>query len=355
MNSGPRHPPSAGPTGLVAVVLAITTLPLVACRSDLPAAGAAPVAAAEPAVVVGGITEGEVADHVAFLASDRLAGRATPSPGLETAARYVAAEFAATGLEPAPGRELLQWYALTGGGAANRAPNAVGVLRGADPDLRDTFVVFTAHMDHVGIGAPDASGDSIYNGADDDASGTAALIEIAEAFAALPERPARSVAFVAVSGEELGLLGSQAFIADGGIAVDRIVADVNIDMIGRNSPDSVVAIGMAYSDLGARLARIVGIRPELGLAVADDPWPEERFFFRSDHYNFAAAGIPALFLFAGVHEDYHRPSDQAERIDARKIARIASAAFLLGLEVANDHEPPAWTAAGRSAVRPPSR
>jgi Zn-dependent M28 family amino/carboxypeptidase len=134
-----------------------------------------------------------------------------------------------------------------------------------------------------------------------------------------------------------------------------MVADVNMDMIGRNAPDTVVAIGMPYSDLGDRIERVVREHPALGLTVAEDPWPDERFFFRSDHYNFAIAGVPAIFLFAGVHPDYHRPSDEADRTDAGKIARVGTAAFLLGLGIAGDPDAPRWTAAGRKAVRPASR
>jgi len=304
----------------------------------------------------GGLDSAAVARHVAYLADDRLAGRATPSEGLELAARYVADRFAVAGLEPAPGADsLIQRYTFQGPAGPALAPNVVAVLRGGDPVLRDTWVVFSAHMDHVGTGPPDASGDTIYNGADDDASGTAAVLEIARAFAALPERPDRSIAFVVVSGEELGLFGSQAFMRAGGILASAMVADVNIDMVGRNAPDSVVAIGMPYSDLGDRIERVARENPGLGLTVVADPWPEERFFFRSDHYNFAIAGVPAIFLFAGVHPDYHRPSDEAVRIDAGKIARVGTAAFLLGLGVARDPEPPRWTAEGRKTVHPASR
>lgn len=299
----------------------------------------------------GGISSADVTERIGILAHDSLAGRATPSPGLESAARYIAGEFEAWGLEPAPGHDAyVQWYDFEGTEGPARAPNVVAVLRGADPELRKTWIVYTAHMDHVGFGPPDMHGDSIYNGADDDASGTAALMEIAEAFAGLDEPPARSIAFVAVSGEELGLLGSIAFVAGGGIPASDMVANINIDMIGRNAPDTLVAIGMAYSDLGPRLQAVAVDNPELGLVVAPDPWPAEQFFFRSDHYTFANAGVPAIFLFAGVHEDYHRPSDHAERIDAPKVARIATAAWLLGLEIGSRPEPPEWTADGRAAM-----
>lgn len=233
-----------------------------------------------------------------------------------------------------------------------RAPNVVALLPGSDPVLRDTYVVFSAHMDHVGIGAPDASGDSIYNGADDDASGTAALLEVAEAFAALEERPARSLIFLAVSGEEKGLLGSRAFANDPPVPIGSIVANINMDMISRNAPDSVVAIGLEYSSLGPLAQEVARTyADDVRLTVAPDLWPEERLFFRSDHFNFAAKEIPAIFFFAGLHEDYHRPSDHVEKIDADKAARIARLVFYLGHRIATDPEPPQWTEQGLAEVR----
>jgi Zn-dependent M28 family amino/carboxypeptidase len=267
-------------------------------------------------------------------------------------ARYVAREFEAFGLEPAFESGYIQTYST---GAAAAAPNVAAVLRGSDPTLRDTYVVFSAHMDHVGTGPADATGDTIYNGADDDASGTAAVIEIAEAFSRLDPAPARSVIFLTVSGEEGGLWGSQAFVEDGGIPARSMAANVNIDMIGRNASDSVVAIGLRYSDMGERIRGLAVAHPDLGLTVVDDLWPDERFFFRSDHYNFASAGVPAIFLFAGTHEDYHMPSDEVDLIDADKIARIARLAFRLGLDIASDPVEPQWTREGLLEVRPPNR
>ncbi|NIP61092.1 MAG: M28 family peptidase, partial [Gemmatimonadetes bacterium] len=182
-------------------------------------------------------------------------------------------------------------------------PNVVAMLRGSDPALRDEYVVVTAHFDHVGVGAPDETGDSIYNGADDDASGTAAVVEIAEAFAALPEAPARSVIFLAVSGEEKGLLGSMAYAEDPPVIdIDDVVANVNMDMVGRNAPDTVIAIGQEYSSLERVLAGITADHPDLGLNVILDPVPEENFFFRSDQLAFIQQGIPAVFFTTHEHE-----------------------------------------------------
>lgn len=230
-------------------------------------------------------------------------------------------------------------------------PNVVAVLRGSDPELRNTYVVLSAHMDHIGITQPDARGDSINNGADDDASGTSAVMEVAEAFASSPTRPARSILFLNVSGEEKGLLGSGYFSNRPTVPLASIVADINIDMIGRNSPDTVVAIGQDYTSLGPLTQQIARAHPELGLTVARDIWPQERFFFRSDHYNFAKKDIPAIFFFSGVHEDYHRPSDEVARIDTDKAARIARLAYYLAREIANRREAPRWTEQGLREVR----
>ena len=231
------------------------------------------------------------------------------------------------------------------------APNVVAVLRGSDPELADTYVVFSAHMDHVGVGSPNAAGDSIYNGADDDASGTAALVEMAEAFSVLDEAPRRSLVFLNVSGEEKGLLGSRWFTEHPTVPVDRIVANVNMDMIARNAPDSVVVIGQEYSSLGPHVQSVAADHPDLGLSVSDDPWPEERFFFRSDHFNFARLEIPALFFFAGVHEDYHQPSDELSKLDLDKAARVARLAFWTAYAIADSPAAPTWTEQGIMEVR----
>ncbi len=233
----------------------------------------------------------------------------------------------------------------------HRPPNVAGILRGNDPALRDTYVVLSAHMDHVGVGRPDASGDSIYNGADDDASGTSAVLEIAEAMAASPQRPARSVLFLLVSGEEKGLLGSRYYSEYPTVPAKSIVANVNIDMIARNAPDTVVVIGQEYSSLGPLMHELVRAHPELGLTASKDLWPQERFFFRSDHFNFARLEIPAIFFFSGTHEDYHRPSDEVEKIDADKAARIARLAYYLTREIATRREPPQWTPEGLREIR----
>jgi hypothetical protein len=296
------------------------------------------------------ITEEGIRDKVFLLAHDSMRGRWTPSPELEQAARWAQARFRELGLRPGgDGGSHLQWYALPEGAGGQggmvdpaRAPNVVAILPGGDRNLRREYVVFSAHMDHVGVGRPDLRGDSIYNGADDNASGTAGLMAIAAAFASLPEPPRRSIAFVLVSGEERGLWGSRHFVDRGRIPPERMVANLNLDMIGRNWPDTIVAVGEEHSDMGTLVRDLATRHPELGLTVIPDPWPGQRFFFRSDHHSFARRGVPAIFMFSGTHEDYHRPGDRPESVDAEKAARVARLAFLAGLEIAQRSERPRW-------------
>jgi hypothetical protein len=300
------------------------------------------------------ITSGDMRRLIAHLASNEMAGRDTPSPGLEAAANFVADEFGALGLRPgAAANSFLQWYRVelsepdeeTGESVVVSAlvPNVVAILPGSDPTLRDTYVVFSAHVDHLGVGTADATGDSIYNGADDDASGTAALIEVAEAFASLPSPPARSLIFLAVSGEEKGLLGSSYYADHPTVPIESIVANVNADMISRNSPDSIAVIGQEFSSLGRLLRRVVNRNPEVGLLVTGDLWPEQNLFLRSDHFSFVRNGVPALWFFAGTHDDYHWVSDEVESVDVDKAARVARLIFFTMHEIADSGRAPTWT------------
>jgi hypothetical protein len=240
--------------------------------------------------------------------------------------------------------------------SAASAPNVIGILQGSDPDLKNEYVFFTAHMDHLGVASPlnpacrARGADSICNGADDDASGTAAVIENAEAFSQLEPRPARSLVFMTVSGEEKGLWGSEYFTAHPTVPLSAVVADLNTDMVGRNWKDTIAAIGKEQSDLGATLDRVAAEHPELRLTPIGDIWPNESFYTRSDHYNFARRGVPILFFFSGTHRDYHRASDDVSKIDAEKEARIVRLVFYLGLAVATAPERPRWDPASYKMV-----
>ena len=269
-----------------------------------------------------------------------------------SAARALGLDPAALRAQPARSARRLEGITLTYRPAyrelaAASAPNVIGILEGSDPRLKSEYVFFTGHMDHVGTpaagqGCAARGGDSICNGADDDASGTAAVIEVAEAFSRLSPRPKRSLAFMTVSGEERGLWGSEYFSEFPTVPLASIVADVNTDMVGRNWRDTIAVIGKEHSDLGATLNRVGAAHPELRMQPIDDIWPEESFYFRSDHYNFARKGVPILFFFNGTHADYHQVSDSPDKIDAEKEARIVKLVFYLGLDIANAPQRPQW-------------
>ena len=227
------------------------------------------------------------------------------------------------------------------------APNTIGILEGSDPVLKKEYVLFTAHMDHIGTPAAGegcvASGaDSICNGADDDGSGTVAVIELAQAFASARGRPKRSLVFMTVSGEERGLWGSAYFADHPTVPLADVVADLNSDMVGRNSKDTVAVIGREHSNLGTTLDSVAAAHRELNIKPVGDLWPQEGLYFRSDHYNFARKGVPILFFTTGLHPDYHKVSDSADKIDAEKEARFARLVYHLGLAVANASQRPQW-------------
>jgi hypothetical protein len=231
--------------------------------------------------------------------------------------------------------------------------NVIGVLEGSDPKLKDEYVVISAHYDHLKT----SDTGEVYNGADDDGSGTVAILEIAQAFATGP-RSRRSILVIFHTAEELGLFGSQ-YVADYEpvVPVEKMVTNLNIDMIGRSrgendkdardrfltDKDSIYVIGS--DKLSTELH---GINEQTNADTArmrfdylynDDRHPE-RFYYRSDHYNYAKHGVPVIFYFTGVHRDYHRATDDVEKIDFEKMERISRMIFATGWRVANaDNRP----------------
>ena len=229
--------------------------------------------------------------------------------------------------------------------------NVVGIVEGTDPKLKDTYVLYGAHYDHTGYrdGAPRQGNDRINNGADDDGSGTVALMAIARAFALGP-RPKRSILFVWHAGEESGLLGSRYNADYPVVPLESMVAVVNIDMIGRNRDDDPKQSNTVYvvgsdristelhninEDANASLPKPLTLDYEM-----NDPADPQSIYTRSDHYSYAAKGIPIVFLFTGTHPDYHQPSDTVDKILFDKLARITQLAYETGRRVANlDHAP----------------
>ncbi|HEU4457044.1 MAG TPA: M28 family peptidase [Longimicrobium sp.] len=327
----------------------------------LVAAGTAAMEAGAAGVIV--VTDpGVTADTIGWMAEQVASGTSWPVPfaGLRhDAAREL---FRAAGVDldalraaPAGPPIMLEGIRVTAHQPARadtaRAPNVIGVVPGSDPSLRDSYVVVTAHFDHVGVGRPDAHGDSIYNGADDNASGTTALLEAAEAFASLRERPARSVLFLAVSGEERGLKGSVHWVRNPTVPIASVVAGLNLDMVGRNAPDTLVIMGQEYSTLGDIVRRAAAAHPEIGFHLPSRTDPGLRWFGRSDHVAFLMAGIPVLFFTTVDHPDYHRVTDEAGRIEMEKLTRVARMLFHVAHAAANDREPPKWIGTGLEDAR----
>lgn len=239
---------------------------------------------------------------------------------------------------------------------ATKTQNVVAVLEGKDSTLKNEYVAVGAHYDHVGVG-PAVNGDAIYNGADDDGSGTIAVLAIAEALARGP-RPRRSILFVWHAGEEKGLKGSEYFVEYPTVSLNKIVAQFNIDMIGRSKkagdtnprnsgltgPDEIYVIGskLMSASLGELSERVNKSYLNLGFNyMYDRPNDPQRLFYRSDHYNYAKKGIPIIFYFDGIHEDYHRPSDTADKIDYEKMEKVTRTIFVTMSEVANADARPA--------------
>jgi len=223
--------------------------------------------------------------------------------------------------------------------------NVIGVVEGSDPVLKNEYVVFVAHFDHLGIGK---DGD-VYNGADDNGSGTVAILEAAEAFASLDVKPKRSIVFLWVTCEEIGHFGSRYYCDHPLYPLENTVAAINLDMVGRvydgprddvwkDSPKKVKDFDGLYTlanDVWPELAKLNSAKcKELGL-VPDYSLPKERFMTASDHYYFHTHGVPILNYATGYHADYHKVGDEVDKINFDKIKRVADLCFLLGNEVGN--------------------
>ncbi len=231
--------------------------------------------------------------------------------------------------------------------------NVCATLEGSDPTLSKEYVAFGAHYDHVGMNPNLPGPDKIYNGADDDGSGTVSIMNIAEAFAKSATKPKRSLLFVWHCGEEKGLWGSDYYTKHMTVPKGSIVAQLNIDMIGRSrksgdtnprnnsltGPNAIYVIGTTM--MSTRLGEIVHGVNNKYLQIDydkryDDPKDPNRFFYRSDHYNYARTGIPICFWFDGEHEDYHQVGDEVSKIDFQKMEKIVRTVFVTGVTVANE-------------------
>ena len=313
------------------------------------------------------ITPESLRADLSFLSSDSLRGRYTPSPDLNVAAEFIASRFRAAGLEPAIDGSYFQRADLTDyakpyaekHGIKLDSPiignNVVGILRGSDPQLNNTYVLVSAHYDHIGTletgrkltrQKPSADGDQIYNGANDDGSGTVSVIALAEAFSRLKHRPRRSIVFLAFCGEELGLFGSRYYADHPVVPLNQTVANINLEQIGRTDGDikkgSASLTGFDFTDLGPLFQR-AGLT--FGLNVYKDK-NSGRYFQASDNLNFADRGIPdATICTAFEFPDYHGLKDEWSRIDYPSMATVDRVVGLVVWSVAEKKQAPAWNAA----------
>ncbi|HWE37103.1 MAG TPA: M28 family peptidase [Isosphaeraceae bacterium] len=232
--------------------------------------------------------------------------------------------------------------------------NVVGLLRGSDPALRDTYVLVTAHYDHIGIRAP-VKGDKIYNGANDDGSGTVSVVELASALATLKERPRRSIVFATFFGEEHGLLGSRYYARHPAVPVEKTVADVNLEQLGRTDDSEGPRVagtsmtGFDYSDVGA-IFKAAGEAE--GIKVDKHPRNSDAYFGASDNQALADLGVPAhTICVAFAFPDYHGAGDHWDKVDFANMARVDRMVARALLMIADDPEPPKWDAANPKAKR----
>lgn len=323
----------------------------------------------------GSVSDGETGTRaerlerlLGVLAADSMEGRRTGTRGVRMAADFLALELERSGVEPVGEDGYFQPVSIARvGGEGGRLAlpsaeldfdtlpqewilddevNVVGLVPGADEEVSDEVVVVGAHYDHLGIGTP-VDGDSIYNGADDDGTGTVAVLEIARDLVEGPA-PRRTVLVLLSTAEEQGLLGTRWYIEHPLIPLEQTVADFQIEMIGR--PDSLAGgagrgwlTGYQRTTMGDQLAAA-------GSPIVADPRPEMRFFFRSDNLPFAQEGIPAHTLSSyNLHTDYHTPSDEVDRIDFEHMATLVEAA-IEAVRFLADGPRPEWEEGGQEGL-----
>jgi len=312
------------------------------------------------------VTESDVRRLLGALADDSMEGRATGTAGSARAAAFIAKEFERYGVQPAGDSGFFQRvpvaFAPSGGRRAltllpslaardsvpaerrANAVNVVGVIPGSDPALRDQVVLIDAHYDHLGIG-PAEAGDSIYNGADDDASGVVAVLEIARALAS-GAPPKRTVVVAATTGEEIGLLGTRWYLQHPARPLDAMVANLEIEMIGR--PDSLAGgVGRGWLT-GYERSTMGELFANAGLPIGPDRRLDQQFFMRSDNIAFAERGIVAHTLSSyNMHNDYHKPTDDIAHVDFGHMTQLVDVAVRAARLLADTPTKREWKPGGR--------
>jgi hypothetical protein len=292
--------------------------------------------------------------NLSFLSSDLLEGRGTPSRGLDLAAEFIASRFRAAGLEPVgdDGYYQTAGWPLNAETKTAKVRNVIGVMRGSDPKLKDTFIIVTAHYDHLGMRA-EGEGDRIFNGANDDGSGVVGVIELANALKGT--RPKRSIVFMTYFGEELGDLGSGWYGKHPILPIEKTIANINLEQIGRTDDtegprvNELSMTGYDFSDLGEMLNKSGS---KVGIKVTMHPRNSGAFFNRSDNATLAGEGVPAhTVCTAFVYPDYHRVADTWDKVDYDNEARVLRGVAVGLLDLADSAKEPRWSTTSPRAAR----
>ena len=285
--------------------------------------------------------------YVSYLASDELKGRNTPSPELDKAAQYIAGEFKKDGVLPGNDGsyfQIVEW--LRGKGAGQTVRNVIGIIPGKDSSLSKEYVYVTAHYDHLGVKPGDAKPgeDVIYNGADDNASGVAGVIEIGKALAA--ENPKRTIVLMTFYGEEKGLIGSSYYVKHPIFPLKQTIANINLEQIGRTDDSEAPRIsagsltGFNFSTIGETFAKV---GKAMGVPVTGHPQYSAPFFYQSDNLPFAAAGVPAHTICTAFEfPDYHQVGDSADKLDYNNMEKVVKMIAATVMDVTNATTKPTW-------------
>tara|TARA_R110002020_G_scaffold25263_11_gene82427 strand:+ start:1243 stop:2247 length:1005 start_codon:yes stop_codon:yes gene_type:complete len=291
------------------------------------------------------ITAQDLKKHLYIYAGDEMEGRMTGSKGQKMASEYIRTFYKKEGIAAAPGtndyfQEVPESY-FAGKREPRSSENVVAYIKGSEKP--EEVIVISAHLDHVGM---DKEG-NVFNGADDDGSGTVSIMEIAQAFQKAVKDghpPKRSILFLHVTGEEIGLYGSRYYTENPLFPLENTVCDLNIDMIGRIDPEKKENPNYIYLIGSNKLSQeLQDVSSEVNEKYTqleldykyDDPDDPNRFYYRSDHYNFAKNNVPIIFYFNGVHEDYHKITDTPDKIEYDLMAKRAQLIFYTAWEIAN--------------------
>lgn len=290
-------------------------------------------------------------EWVYFLASDDMKGRANGSPEMKIAADYIAGVFKMAGLAPGFGDSHIKEYTFTSRERTIAERNVAAIIPGTDPALRDEYIIITAHFDHVGMGRP-VNGDSIYNGADDNAAGTAAIMGVAKSIMERGLKPGRTLVFVAFSGEEMGMRGSRYFVANPPVDLKKAYINLNIEMPGYNRNIGKQKFYMTGASQTNIDDLIRSFSHNTGWTMDNSYESAERLFGSSDNVAFNAverrgeimAGVPSTTLCTHTGEDHiHRPHDEAQFIDYENMAGFVNYLTDLAVWLSHSRQPAEWT------------